>query len=199
MKSNLIGVILLAAGASRRLGTAKQSLAFQGSTLLRRSAETALLVSGAVVVALGARRAVLRAEIADLPVTIVENKDWERGMGGSLKIGLDALLETNEKLRAVVVMVCDQPFVSVELLERIVAVFQATNAPVVACRYADTLGVPALFSAELFPELHALEPSHGAKTLIAEHRRRVVPVEFPEGAFDIDTPEDYARLLAHLT
>ena len=195
MKSNLIGIILLAAGASSRLGKAKQLLEFNGQTLLRRSAETGLRISDNVVVALGARSEILRQEIEDLPVKIAENKDWKAGMGGSVKIGLAKLIEANSNLEGVIIMVCDQPFVNTDLLEKLVAKYETTNAPVVACEYEDTLGVPAFFSAKLFPELIALEPSHGAKYLIKKYRAKTGSVFFPEGAFDIDTPDDYERLI----
>lgn len=199
MQSNLIGIILLAAGASRRLGTAKQLLEFQNQTLLRRSAETALQISAKVVVTLGAQSEVLQKEIEDLSVSIAENKDWEKGMGGSVEIGLEKLLETNENLRGVIIMVCDQPFVSVELLEKIIAKYAETNALIVACEYENTSGVPALFAAKLFPELLALSASNGAKQLIKKYQTETVFVAFPEGAFDIDTPDDYEKLLKNFT
>ncbi len=195
MQSNLIGVILLAAGASVRLGKAKQLLEFRNQTLLRRSAETAQQISARVVVTLGAQSEITRREIEDLPVSIAENKDWEAGMSSSVKIGLEKLLETNEKLDGVIIMVCDQPFISGELLKKIVAEYEKTNAPIVACEYENILGVPALFAAKLFPELLALESEHGAKYLIKKHRSETVSVSFPEGAFDIDTLADYERLL----
>ncbi|MDQ2747020.1 MAG: nucleotidyltransferase family protein [Acidobacteriota bacterium] len=195
MPSDSIGIILLAAGASVRLGAAKQLLEFQNQTLLRRSAEIAVQISVAVVVTLGARSELLRREIEDLPLAVVENEDWKQGMGGSAKIGLKKLLETNAELRGVIIMVCDQPFVSVDLLEKIIAEFDEMNAPIIACQYASTLGVPALFAAELFPELLALKPAHGAKHLIKKHLSKTVAVPFPEGAFDIDTAADYEKLL----
>lgn len=199
MKSNFIGIVVLAAGASVRMGKAKQLLEFQEKTLLRRSAETALQISDKVVVTLGARSETLRAEIEDLPVAIAENKDWKQGMGGSLKIGLQKLLENDANLRGVITTVCDQPFVDAELLGKLAARYDATNCLIAACEYANTLGVPALFSAELFSELLALAPGHGAKHLIEKHLNRVVAVPFPEGAFDIDTPADYENLIENFT
>ncbi len=199
MKSNLIGIILLAAGASVRLGKAKQLLEFQNRTLLRRSAETALEAVAEVCVALGARSEILRKEIEDLPVLIAENKDWEQGMGGSVKIGLARLLENDADLRGVIIMVCDQPFADADLLEKLMAKYEETSALIVACEYENTLGVPALFAAEIFPELLALESSDGAKTLIKKHREQVASVPFPGGAFDIDTPEDYRKLIENFT
>ena len=199
MNSNLVGVVLLAAGASTRMGMAKQLLKFQSQTLIRRSAKIAVQISAEVVVVLGARSEVLRREIEDLPVSIVENKDWEKGMGGSAKIGLEKLLEINSELRGAIIMVCDQPFVSSGLLEKLVAEFDTINAPIIACEYENTLGVPALFSKQLFPELLALEPTRGAKHLIKRHLSESVSIPFPEGAFDIDTPADYEKLIENFT
>jgi len=190
-----IGVILLAAGASVRMGVSKQLLRFQGETLLRRMAKTALVVSNRVVVALGSQIEILRKEIEHLPVEIVENEDWETGMSGSIKIGLKKLLADADELEAAIVMVCDQPFVSGELLEKLVVKYKETDSLIVPCEYQNTLGVPALFHRELFPELLALDAQTGAKQLIIKYRTRTAAVPFPEGAFDVDTPEDYENLM----
>lgn len=198
MPTDLIGVILLAAGASGRLGEPKQLLKFQGETLLRRAAKTALASSSAsVVITLGSRIEIMRKEVEDLPVKIVENKDWETGMSGSIRAALKKFLE--DELKAVVVMVCDQPFVDENLLKKIITKFQETDALVVACAYQNTLGTPALFHRKLFPELLALNAQAGAKQLIKKYNAQTAAVSFPEGAFDIDTRADYKNLMKILT
>lgn len=197
MKTNRIGAILLAAGASERLGAPKQLVRFQSETLVRRTAKFALAASSRVVVTLGARVEIVRSEIKDLPVEIVENKDWKLGMSGSIRAGLKRLLADAEEPEAVIVMVCDQPFADEKLLEKIVEKFTETDAPVVACAYQNTLGVPALFHRNLFPELLALDTEDaGAKRLIVKYESQAAIVPFPEGAFDVDTPEDYEKLIA---
>lgn len=193
MQTDSIGIILLAAGASARFGEAKQLLQFQGETLLRRSVKSALTVSNKVVVTLGARIEIVRKEIEDLPVEIVENVNWETGMSGSIRVALENFLD--DELKAVVVMVCDQPFVDEKLLEKIITKFQETDAPIVACAYQSTLGVPALFQRKLFPELLALDAQAGAKQLIKKYESQTATVAFPEGAFDIDTRADYENIL----
>ena len=192
MKTNSIGIILLAAGASARLGEPKQLLQFQNETLLRRSAKVALAVSNKVVVTLGARIETVRKEIEDLPVEIVENVDWETGMSGSIRVALEKFHD--DALKAVVVMVCDQPFAGENLLKKIIGEFQKTGAPVVACAYQNTLGVPALFHRKLFPELLALDAQAGAKRLIKKYESQAVAISFPEGAFDVDTQADYENI-----
>lgn len=194
MQTDSIGVILLAAGASARMGEPKQMLWFRGETLLRRTAKTALAVSNRVVVALGARIETTRKEIEDLPVEIVENKNWAVGMSSSIKAGLIKLAADANELEAVIVLVCDQPFVNENLLQKLVAEFQETDAPIVACAYQDALGVPALFQRKLFTELLALNASAGAKQLIKKYLTQAAAIPFPEGAFDVDTPADYENL-----
>lgn len=195
MKTNLIGIILLAAGASTRMGEAKQLLSFRGESLLRRMTKTALGVSGKVVVTLGANREIVRTEIEDLLVQIAENKDWQAGMSGSIKIGLEKLLSGAETIDAVIPIVCDQPFVDENLLEEMIEKFRKTDSLIVACEYENTLGVPALFSAKLFPELLALDAQAGAKQLIRKYQSQTTIVSFPEGAFDIDTRANYKDLI----
>lgn len=199
MKNDSIGIILLAAGASARMGEPKQLLRFRGETLLRRAAKTASAVSKKVVVALGARIEIVRKEIEDLPVKIAENKNWETGMSGSIKLGLENLSTGANDLSAVIVMVCDQPFVSENLLKKNIAIFQTTDSLIVACEYQNTLGVPALFHRKLFPELLALDAETGAKQLIKKYHAQTTAVSFPEGAFDVDTPVDYENLLKNFS
>ncbi len=199
MQTDLIGVILLAAGASVRFGEAKQLLQFRGETLLRRSANTALAVSNRVVVTLGARIEILQKEIEDLPVQITENINWKMGMSSSIKIGLEKLLADGDGLKAVILMVCDQPFVDENLLGEIIKKFGQTNSLIVACEYQNTLGVPALFSAKLISELLALDSRKGAKDLIKKYQSETAAVLFPKGAFDVDTPTDYENLMAGIS
>lgn len=195
MKTSSIGIVLLAAGASTRLGEPKQLLHFQGETLLRRTAKIALTLTNRIVVMLGANIEILRNEIEDLPVQIAENKNWKTGMSGSIKAGLEKLLADREELRAVILLVCDQPFVNENLLREIIEEFEQRDSLIVACEYQNTLGVPALFSAKLFPELLALDSRKGAKQLIKKYQTQTAIVSFPKGAIDIDTPTDYENLL----
>ncbi|WP_257450023.1 nucleotidyltransferase family protein [Archangium lipolyticum] len=189
------GLVLLAAGGSTRLGHSKQLLRWNGRSLLRRAAETAL-ASGChpVVVVLGAEADAHRAELAGLSVRDVENTRWREGMGGSLRLGMEALRET-PSLEAVVLMVCDQPAVTAEHLMALRRTHQERGQPIVASGYAGTVGVPALFDRSLFAELEALPASAGARPLLAKDPGRVAVVPLPGGELDVDTPEDVERLL----
>ncbi|MDW8009489.1 MAG: nucleotidyltransferase family protein [Chloroflexota bacterium] len=194
MTAGLVGVIVLAAGASTRLGQPKQSLPYGDSTLLAHAVAAALNARlGPVLVVLGAHGPEL-AQALPSGAVAVHNPDWQEGMASSIRAGLAALERGWPQAAAAIVMVCDQPSVSAGLLRRLVAAWRQGSAAAVACQYGDTVGVPALFSRSLWPELMALRGDRGAKSVLERHRERLLLVPFPEGALDIDTPEDWQRL-----
>lgn len=197
-KKSKIGLIILAAGASVRMGKPKQLLEFNGETLLQRAIQTALdSECRPIVVVLGAQIGVLKNEIRDFDVQIVENSDWKKGMSSSIKKGLEKLLQINKQIGGVLIMVCDQPFVSAELINQIIETHRKTNSLIVASEYNETLGVPALFNSRMFPQLLDLESSGGAKKIIKQFQKETAVVLFEKGEFDIDTPEDYLNLHNH--
>lgn len=195
-ESESIAVIVLAAGASTRMGEPKQLLPFDGSSLLRRAAETALASScRPVIVVLGAHADAARRELGGLPVRAVENKEWAEGINSSIRAGIEALNVVGT-IEAVVVTLCDQPFVTGENINELVAEYRRTSAALVVAEYDGTLGVPALFARELFGELKHLRAGGGAKRLIAEHADRARRVRLTRAAIDVDTPQDYRKLCA---
>jgi molybdenum cofactor cytidylyltransferase len=192
------GLLLLAAGASTRLGQPKQLLSYQGKTLLRHAAEVAAASPcRPLVLVTGALHAELLPEVAGLPFEIVRNDAWEEGMGSSIRCGLAALeaLPEGASLAAVVVMLCDQPLLTPQILMQLVTQFQGTGQPVVASAYAGVRGVPALFSRAVFPELRALPSAAGARELLRCHAA-LPAVDFAGGTVDVDTAAQYAALLA---
>lgn len=192
------GLMILCAGESARMGEAKQLLLFRGETLLRRAARNATESSACrpVVAVLGARAEMLEDELHGLELEIVYNENWKKGMSSSISAGLKRLLEKEENLQAVVIMVCDQPYVSAQIIDELIEKYRQTNALIAASRYAETLGVPALFDRKLFTELANLTGRGGAKALIKKYLRQSVSIDFPAGSVDIDTPEDYSSLAA---
>lgn len=190
-----VGVVVLAAGASVRMGAPKQLLPYRGTGLLRYSVETALGASeGPVVVVLGCSAEDFRPALDGLPVQIVENAEWKAGMGGSLRVGLEALLEEHPETGAVLILVCDQPLLSELVLKELIAAYRKGGHGIVASEYGGTLGVPALFDRVFFPDLLALHGREGAKGLIGQNREVVAAVPFPDGIIDLDTPADCERL-----
>ncbi|GAA4040490.1 nucleotidyltransferase family protein [Hymenobacter glaciei] len=194
-ESGPVALLLLAAGASTRMGRPKQLLPWQGRSLLRHAAETAV-ASGCrpIVLVTGALHNELLPEISGLPVRAVRNPAWETGMASSLQAGLATVAGANPT--AILVVLADQPLVTPVLLRQLVALQQRTQAPAVAAAYGGTLGVPAVFSQALFPELQRLQGAQGANRLLTKLGAAVGRVDFPDGLLDVDTPEQYATLLA---
>jgi len=186
-----VAIIILAAGASTRMGKPKQLLPYQGSSLLKHTIESAIAsVCKPVIVVLGANAQQIRSEVTQPSVQVVENPQWNLGMSASIRRGILSL----ESVDAAVIAVCDQPFLSSEIINILVEAYHSTGKPIIASQYAETLGVPALFSQIFFSELAALEETVGAKHLMNRHLNEVFCVPFPLGAVDIDTPKDYEQL-----
>jgi molybdenum cofactor cytidylyltransferase len=179
-----VAVIILAAGASRRLGEPKQLLQFRGRTLLRHAAETALQTKcRPVVVVIGVQALRMREELEALDVRVVENEKWEEGVASSIRAGLAAVGE----VEGVIMMLCDQPFVTAEFLDRL-----AASERLAAAEYGGSVGVPAFFGREFLPELNALEGDQGAKAILLRNNAERIPC--PEALVDIDTKTDAARI-----
>ena len=190
-----VGVAILAAGGSTRMGKPKQLLEFCGQTLLRRAASVALEAGcRPVVVVTGAHAARLREDLRGLDVREAENEQWESGMSSSVRVGIEAIVTANPRTAAVVLMSCDQPFVTQQVIAGLVAAHLETGRSIVASRYGESYGVPALFSRKYFAELIALEGAAGAKQVIQKHLPKVHLLPFAGGEVDVDTPSDFARL-----
>ena len=178
------------------MGKPKQLLKFKGKTLLQLAERTATAsVCGLRVAVLGANAEILQDELHGFDLEIVYNEDWKTGMSSSIKAGLNKLLEINNALKAVVIMVCDQPFLTPKIINNLIEKYIETDALIAASKYAETLGVPALFDEKLFDELKNLNEKSGAKSLIKKFKDKTISIDFPAGKFDIDTPEDYSKLL----
>ena len=197
------GIIILAAGASTRLGgNPKQLIVYQGETLLKRTIAAAMSLAESpenpvpIVVVTGGNQAKIVPALTNLPVSVVHNEDWQTGMASSVRVGLSALLNDTPDLESVLMLLTDQPHVSPELLRRILAVFRESGRGMAGCEYAGQVGVPALFARNYFDELLTLTGDRGAKPLMMKHLADCAMIPFADGAVDLDTPEDVARFLA---
>lgn len=182
------------------MGEPKQLLRFANETLLARAGRAALdSRCRPVVVVLGAHAEALRGEVAPAEAQVVVNPEWTEGMASSIRRGITALeAATSGKARAAVLTLCDQPLVTGEVINRLLAAYEVKASLLVASEYEAggerTRGVPALFSRALFPELVALRGAEGAKRVVARYSSRAAFISAPEAAFDVDTPEDYRAL-----
>jgi 4-nitrophenyl phosphatase len=191
-----VAAVVLAAGASTRLGQPKQLLDWGGVPLLARVTDVALSAGlTPVIVVLGSQAEAVRTALEGRPVQVVMNWRWQQGMSTSVQVGLAMLPPETE---ATVFLQCDQPLITADLLRALVARFEQTHAPIVHPTYADQRGTPALFARRLFPELATITGDEGGRGLIIRHARDVATVEItdPRILADIDTPADYERLRA---
>jgi molybdenum cofactor cytidylyltransferase len=186
-----IAIILLAAGSSSRFGHAKQLVTHNGKSLISHAISEAKEVSENVIIVLGANFERIKTEIEDQGAPIIYNKDWEEGMSSSIHCGLLSLLKNNIALDALILMVCDQPFVTSSLLAALIAEYDKTKKLIIASAYKDTIGTPVLFDSSFIPSLLLLKGQAGAKKIISENMGSVSTVSFPLGYIDIDTKEDY--------
>jgi molybdenum cofactor cytidylyltransferase len=182
------------------MGQPKQLLRYEGETLLSRAIRAGLETQcRPVIVVLGSDAETLQEGINTSGARIVVNQGWAEGMSSSIRCGLSALeTATGDKIDAVIFMLCDQPFITSVIVRRLVDAYHSRRTLLAVSEYeADgekTLGVPALFSRTLFPELMLLRGAQGAKRIIARHAAEATVVAVPEAAFDVDMADDYRAL-----
>ncbi|QMW02087.1 nucleotidyltransferase family protein [Spirosoma foliorum] len=194
-----IATIILAAGASTRLGgQPKQLLTHNGTTLIRQISDAALsLQTGPVIVILGANQNQIQPELIGLPVRIVQNPTWHEGIASSLRVGLNTLAD--EPVDFFLVVLTDQPYVTADLLQQLISTQQQTGRGIVACRYGEAghLGVPALFDIRYAPEFMNLLGDIGARKLIKQYAGDCAEIPFPLADIDLDTAQDVATWRAN--
>jgi len=182
-------VVVLAAGQASRYGSPKLLVEVGGIPMIVRAARTAMAVAGreAVTVVLGADAAQIGDLLRPESVAMVVNPDFGEGIASSIRIGVAQLPAATS---AAMILLADQVAVTGDDLLQLVAHWQRQPGRIVAARYGGTTGAPAIFPADLFPELARLTGDRGARTLLSAHADRVVAVAMPSAAIDVDTPAD---------
>ena len=191
-----IAAIVLAAGASRRLGQLKQLVDFEGETLLERALRLAR-ESGAkpVVAVLGSEFAAICASVSFEGAIPVLNLQWEHGMSSSIHAGLNEAEVRAPGALGALVMACDQPRLSTTHLRTLLAAFEAQATPsIIASEYAGMHGIPAVFPRIAFRSLRSLHGDKGARSLLTKPPCEVIAVPFEGGEVDIDLPSDLDQL-----
>jgi len=186
-----LAAVVLAAGQSLRFGHNKQLARFAGEALVRHTARALAAVEPHILAIVVGRDAARVASAAQIPFLIV-NERYAEGIGGSIAAAARALGNSAD---ALLIGLGDQPLVPVSHYRSLAASWNGADDAIVASRYAGTLGAPALFGKRYFPELAALSGDRGAKTLFDRHAARVVELPCREATVDVDTRDDYDRLL----
>jgi molybdenum cofactor cytidylyltransferase len=201
-----IGIAILAAGESTRMGSVKQLLPWKKTTLLGHAIEIAELTEvQTIAVVLGANFELISealASVAQAPnrsikITILHNHRYAEGQGTSVAKAAEWAKE--QGLRGIVFMLADQPKLSPEILHQILpnTPTESANEPrrLTAARYGGSLGVPAYFGEAYFDELIALEGEKGAKSLLLKYANSLTEVQVPEAELDLDTEAEYKLAL----
>ena len=191
-----VAAIVLAAGASRRLGQPKQLLMHGGEMMIERAIRLVNEAGAApVITVLGAFHELIREAVQLSNFTPVINNAWNQGISTSIQAGLAALLDSDPQTPGALVLACDQPRLSAEHLRAMLEVFCAQAEPgIVASTYDGVFGVPAVFPREVFAELRALRGDKGARALLVQPPCPLVALPFPGGEIDIYLPADMAHL-----
>jgi molybdenum cofactor cytidylyltransferase len=190
----MISGILLAAGESRRMGSPKALLSYQGQTFIERIC-TAFLSAGVdeLVVVLGAHADALRPALPSHPaLRTVVNARYFQGQLSSLMVGIGALSPDSE---AAVVNLVDHPLVSSATIKALIDSFRASPLPILIASHQGRRGHPVLFSSQVYGEILAAPLDQGAKVVVRKNPSRVREVQLDDPGIlaDIDTPEDYKR------
>ncbi|MCM8569267.1 nucleotidyltransferase family protein [Gramella jeungdoensis] len=193
---NNIHILILAAGSSSRIKEIKQLLKFRDKSLLQHALDTAKTSNAEkIFCVLGANFETITEQTDTNGAVILNNKNWLDGMGSSLAYGVNKILEQENDCDGILVMLADQPLITTDYLNSILEAFSKNEKQIIVSNYGQKNGVPALFSKDFFPQLIDLKGDQGAKHIIRANQEIVISLPAQEMLFDIDTREDYLKLL----
>lgn len=191
-KKNNLAVLILAAGTSSRLGQPKQLLRYKEESLLKIAVKKALEISNEVFVVLGHEKELCQKEIEDFGVKILYNKDYKKGMGSSISLGINHLQTFENTL----VMLCDQPFIPISHYKALNDYL--INEKISASFYNNSLSVPAIFPKKYYEKLLKLNGEKGAKSIL--EKENCITVKLLNNlSIDIDTTDDIEKYLNNIT
>ena len=191
------GIIILAAGSSSRMGELKQLMKYKNKTFLQHIAGEAIDAKlDPVICVTGYQSDLIKESIRGMDVAIVHNRQWPEGMGSGISAGIRQ--EMLSDVDSVILAVSDQPYVSSDLFRTMLGMQAQSGKGIVACSYAGTLGTPVLFTKNYFEWLKSLNGNQGAKNIVKLNLPDVCPVEFEKGIVDIDTKQDYEKLISEI-
>ena len=195
-----VGAVILAAGASTRMGEQKLLMPWGEETMIRHVTRQIIDADlSEIIVVAGEWYTPIKEQVGDLPVQVVYNPDYEHGeMIASLQIGLRALWPTAD---AAMVVLGDQPQISHDIVKQILASYYSGDGPIIAPTFDGRRGHPVLMDRALWDELMALPPDGAPRDVIDKHEAETVflPVETDSVVQDIDTPDDYQRAVDNRT
>jgi molybdenum cofactor cytidylyltransferase len=189
-------ILVLAAGASTRLGEPKQLLSYKNSTLLKHTINQVLAIQDAkVYVVLGAFFEEIYASIKQLPITIIKNDYWQEGLGSSIRVGV-LEIQKNLSYNKVLITLGDLPLMLSKNYQDLLFHHKKSTTEITATQYPTTNGVPVIFDSPYFNALSELSGDEGAKPLLVKNKSDVSFCEVSIAFFDIDTKDSYLKLIS---
>ncbi|PHQ28895.1 nucleotidyltransferase family protein [Leeuwenhoekiella nanhaiensis] len=188
-----IAILILAAGSASRMGKVKQLLSYKHTTLLGYAIEQALKTpADAIYCVLGAGAEDIKNEIRQ-PVKTIYNPNWEQGMGSSIAVGIQEIEKAG--FDYALIMLADQPRIDAVFLTQLMGMATVHKNTLIASDYGSKNGVPALFPKSFFDQLKTLDGDQGARQLLNSGNPKPLTLIAEDRVQDIDTPDDYSRLL----
>lgn len=191
-----VPIILLAAGASSRMGQPKQLLPWGEQTLIEHQIHTLLKTGNPVNVVLGSNSNLIIPVIEKFPVNIFINTDWESGMGSSISLGINRIIQKFPDANGVLITLLDQPLITTSYIDKMLGTFQPGSQQIIVSHSTSGwTGVPVLFDKCYFNELSELKNEDGAKKIANRHEENVILLDGGEIMEDMDTMQTYRQLL----
>jgi molybdenum cofactor cytidylyltransferase len=191
-----LGALILAAGAAKRMQSPKMLLPFLNGSILSHILHEVKAINPTIIsVITGSyHKEILQAGIAEEKI-LLYNPFWEKGMAASIAFGVEHLLEAFSLLEGILIVVSDQPYINRALLNEMLEEKVKGEKNIIAAQYGLIKGTPVLFGRQYFGELQKLQGDVGAKSILQQFPEDIATIDFPLGAIDIDTPEDFQKLI----
>ncbi|WP_282050883.1 nucleotidyltransferase family protein [Maribacter aquivivus] len=193
-----IAVLIMAAGASRRMEGIKQLMPWKSSNFLLETIKTIQNTNAKslhVVLGSNAEFIATQCSLKEKNIDIIVNSNWENGLGDSIAHGVKVLLKQKPTLDGILICLADQPLLSFEYLNSLIEEFIKHPSKIVATNYDKKVGVPALFPKLLFEELSILKGDFGAKEILNNKSNVIVSLDAADQISDVDTNLEYQNLL----
>ena len=189
-------ILILAAGKSSRMGTVKQLLKVEGKTLLEKAIATAIKIKNeGIVCVLGAHASAIQKQIDFKSVPFTINKDYELGLSSSIISGIKHLQEQKIQFDGILLLLADQPAIKGSYYQEMTALFLKEKNKIIASKYENNFGVPAIFPKSFVKDLLNIKGDKGAKEFLQKNEKEILSPTMSVDLLDIDTPKEYTLYL----
>ena len=189
-------VLILAAGKSSRMGNIKQLLKIEGKTLIENAIETSMKIEKtSTLCVLGAHAAEIKKKVDLSNVDVTINKDYELGLSSSIISGIKHLQKQKKQFDGIFLLLADQPAIKLAYYQEMVALFSKEKKKIIASRYENRFGVPAIFPKSFIENLLAIKGDKGAKEFLQKNKKEILSPKTLVNLVDIDTPKEYKSYL----